>query len=137
MNEINEDKLNRAWDAVLDQYFDFCVKNTRECGPGINMFYVKHKINDKGDNCDYFYCKKDDEYWNSIMDVFDDKILLDRVYNPDDHIIICVQLQHIEEAYEYGGTIRLFNFSKNEVNIYSPRYENIITKTATKLRKRF
>lgn len=136
MDEIDEDRLNKAWDAILNQYFNFCMESSKNYGPGMNMFYIKNRIDEDGKNCNYFYCEKNDEYWNSVMDLFDDNELLNRVYNPDDHIILCVQLQHIEESYDYGCTIRLFDHSKNEVNIYSPRTVSTTNETNI-LRKRF
>jgi len=138
MDEIDEDRLNKAWSAILDQYFDLCLKNSNECGPGINMFFIKNrqKTDNNRPNCDYFYCRKDDEYWNLIMERFDEYENLIDIYHPDHHIVICVQIQHIDEGYDYGGTIRIFDKNKNEINLYSPR--DIETETvSTNLRKRF
>lgn len=136
MDEIDEDKLNKAWNAIMNQYFSLCLKNSIDCGPGINMFFIKSRQKPEGCNCDYFYCQRDDEYWNLVMERLDESDKLQEVYHPDRHIIICLQLQHIDEGYDYGGTIRLFNKEKNEINIYKYK-DDKINFVSTNLRKRF
>lgn len=128
-------KLNKGWECILDQYFNFACEQSMKEGKGISMFRFLKKT--EGCNCHYFYIKSENTTWNSIISSSPNSSLILEKYDPDSMVLLCVQVPSsttlLDE--ESSGTIRLFYIdTKKEVSLEEENKKEVIIESS--LRKR-
>lgn len=108
------EKLNQAWNVILDQYRSKAEETSKKEGSGISMFRMLLKQKSNGSNCDFYYVEKDGPVWKMIMEKSPDKLKIEKLYNPDETYLIMVAIPENDSMIDTIQNIRLFKFDSHE-----------------------
>ena len=116
LDDIDKNRLETAWNCILDEYFDLCLEKSITDGISVFKFLPKSENRDeKIVNCEFQFIPKDSIYWNRALGPHKEEIL--KVYD-NDHILISVHIPDSGDQNDTIGNIRLFDKTNKTNEIF-------------------
>jgi len=120
-NTDDESRLTHAWDCIIDEFFDLCIKHSNNSKNGISVFKMLSKIekqrhDDKNMNCAFQYITSDSIYWNTTLGPYKEDIL--KEFDPDKHLLISIHIPATAGQDETIGNIKIFDKSDKTNEIF-------------------
>ena len=120
LEDIDNQRLAKAWNCIMDDFFDLCIKHSNEKSvEGISVFKFLSKTevkNKENINCGFQFITKDSMHWNKTLGPYKEEII--KEFDPDKHLLISVHVPTVSDQNETIGNIRLFNKTDKTNEIY-------------------
>jgi|LakMenE01Jun11ns_1017448.scaffolds.fasta_scaffold9846405_3 hypothetical protein len=132
--DIHAKTLERAWNCVIDQFFNLTCDTALNEGKGVSIFKFLKK-SEEGSNCHYYFSKADGVMWNSIIENSPQGKYISDNYDHESMVLICVQIPVSDTLGndETCGNLKLFHIDSKKEFSPSKKQEE---KKSEGLRKR-
>lgn len=109
MQKTDDERMQRAWALVIEQFRADAEQMSRENHPGVCMFRLSREDDVTIEhNCELTFIDKDGPLWNDISKAIDGSLL--REYDPSKHFVIGIDIPSIESC-ERIRRYRLFELN--------------------------
>lgn len=128
-----DDKVLKAFNAVLNCHFDLCTSNSKNFSPrGINLFVFKtqEECDNSPNNCKYNYVVDKSDLWYNLVRAYDSENEIEQKFDVNKHFLVCVLLPSLkdENNQNFLGEMRMIDYNlKNELirnKIYADKEDN-------------
>ena len=109
INDVDQQRIFRAWGLVHKQYFTRVTITSTEQGEGMSIFHFLRKPASDGSNCEFYYAKRGTEMWNSFLKLSQEGETIEETYDHEKHVIICVQMPYGEQGDHLIGNIKIYD----------------------------